>query len=100
MLLNIPKQDADEAMEDTQQTSVESYTGVSIKVSFNSKVDEGLRIQQLSGGQKSLVALALGRQGCSELRFAILMTEQCSRSRNAILPHSIFSTRFVAHTNL
>jgi chromosome segregation ATPase len=30
------------------------------KVSFNSKVDEGLRIQQLSGGQKSLVALALG----------------------------------------
>ena len=34
------------------------YTGISIKVSFNSKVDEGLRIQQLSGGQKSLVALA------------------------------------------
>ena len=25
-----------------------------------SKVDEGLRIQQLSGGQKSLVALATG----------------------------------------
>lgn len=37
---------------------------VSRKVSFNSKVDEGLRIQQLSGGQKSLVALALGM--CSE----------------------------------
>nr|WJN25089.1 cohesin complex subunit [Pseudozyma pruni] len=37
---------------------VENYTGVSIKVSFNSKHDEGLRIQQLSGGQKSLVALA------------------------------------------
>lgn len=30
------------------------------EVSFNSKVDEGLRIQQLSGGQKSLVALATG----------------------------------------
>lgn len=29
-------------------------------MSFNSKVDEGLRIQQLSGGQKSLVALATG----------------------------------------
>ena len=29
-------------------------------MSFNSKVDEGLRIQQLSGGQKSLVALASG----------------------------------------
>ena len=28
------------------------------QVSFNSKVDEGLRIAQLSGGQKSLVALA------------------------------------------
>ncbi|KAG8764001.1 Structural maintenance of chromosomes protein 3 [Serendipita sp. 397] len=38
--------------------SVDRYTGVAIKVSFNSKVDEGLRIQQLSGGQKSLVALA------------------------------------------
>ncbi|KZT22156.1 RecF/RecN/SMC protein [Neolentinus lepideus HHB14362 ss-1] len=51
-------EDADDDAEDTQQTSVDNYTGVSIKVSFNSKVDEGLRIQQLSGGQKSLVALA------------------------------------------
>jgi structural maintenance of chromosome 3 (chondroitin sulfate proteoglycan 6) len=65
----------DEA-EETQQSTVDNYTGVSIKVrlrhlhlialfiwiqvSFNSKVDEGLRIQQLSGGQKSLVALATG----------------------------------------
>ncbi|KAJ3504676.1 hypothetical protein NLJ89_g7812 [Agrocybe chaxingu] len=47
----------DEA-EENQQSSIDNYTGVSIKVSFNSKVDEGLRIQQLSGGQKSLVALA------------------------------------------
>ncbi|KAJ2342107.1 Structural maintenance of chromosomes protein 3 [Coemansia erecta] len=39
--------------------SVENYIGVSIRVSFNSKTDEGLRMQQLSGGQKSLVALAL-----------------------------------------
>lgn len=46
-----------EDMDDTQQSSIDNYTGVSIKVSFNSKVDEGLRIQQLSGGQKSLVAL-------------------------------------------
>ena len=30
------------------------------QVSFNSKVDEGLQIQQLSGGQKLLVALATG----------------------------------------
>jgi structural maintenance of chromosome 3 (chondroitin sulfate proteoglycan 6) len=41
------------------RSAIDSYTGVSIKVSFNSKSDEGLRIQQLSGGQKSLVALAM-----------------------------------------
>ncbi|KAH6907637.1 RecF/RecN/SMC [Coprinopsis sp. MPI-PUGE-AT-0042] len=53
--------DQDEDMdedEETQQSTIDNYTGISIKVSFNSKVDEGLRIQQLSGGQKSLVALA------------------------------------------
>ena len=63
--------------EEAPQSTIDNYTGVSIKVnshcseawqvllrlrevSFNSKVDEGLRIQQLSGGQKSLVALATG----------------------------------------
>ncbi|KAF7304687.1 Structural maintenance of chromosomes protein [Mycena kentingensis (nom. inval.)] len=51
-------EDMDEDTEETQQTTIDNYTGISIKVSFNSKVDEGLRIQQLSGGQKSLVALA------------------------------------------
>ena len=30
-----------------------------LQVSFNSKSDEGMIMQQLSGGQKSLVALAL-----------------------------------------
>ncbi|KAI0645362.1 structural maintenance of chromosome protein 3 [Trametes meyenii] len=50
-------EDVEEA-DETQQSSIDNYTGVSIRVSFNSKVDEGLRIQQLSGGQKSLVALA------------------------------------------
>jgi len=39
--------------------SVENYTGVGIAVSFNSKHDEQQRIQQLSGGQKALCALAL-----------------------------------------
>lgn len=39
--------------------SIESYTGVAIRVSFNSKQNEGLKIQQLSGGQKALVALAM-----------------------------------------
>ncbi|KAG5726886.1 Chromosome segregation protein sudA [Termitomyces sp. T112] len=51
-------EEMDEDAEETQQSVIDNYTGVSIKVSFNSKVDEGLRIQQLSGGQKSLVALA------------------------------------------
>lgn len=52
--------DGDENDEEDQvaKSTIENYTGVSIKVSFNSKSDEGLRIQQLSGGQKSLVALA------------------------------------------
>ncbi|SAM84219.1 probable SMC3-required for structural maintenance of chromosomes [Ustilago bromivora] len=49
---------AEESEEERPGGQVENYTGVSIKVSFNSKHDEGLRIQQLSGGQKSLVALA------------------------------------------
>ncbi|GAA5892360.1 cohesin subunit SMC3 [Sporobolomyces salmoneus] len=38
---------------------VENYTGVSIRVSFKSKSNEGLKLQQLSGGQKALVALAM-----------------------------------------
>ncbi|KAK4146263.1 RecF/RecN/SMC [Dichotomopilus funicola] len=43
-----------------EATGVESYTGVGISVSFNSKVmDEQQKIQQLSGGQKSLCALCL-----------------------------------------
>lgn len=41
-------------------TGVESYTGVGISVSFNSKVmDEQQKIQQLSGGQKSKVLFYL-----------------------------------------
>ncbi|ORY24316.1 RecF/RecN/SMC N terminal domain-domain-containing protein, partial [Naematelia encephala] len=52
----------DEETEETNQgkekSEIDNYAGVSIRVSFNSKADEGQRIQQLSGGQKSLVALA------------------------------------------
>uniref|UniRef100_A0A8C4R5I3 Structural maintenance of chromosomes 3 n=1 Tax=Eptatretus burgeri TaxID=7764 RepID=A0A8C4R5I3_EPTBU len=39
--------------------SVEQFTGVSIRVSFTGKQAEMREMQQLSGGQKSLVALAL-----------------------------------------
>ncbi|GAA5910698.1 hypothetical protein JCM5296_006815 [Sporobolomyces johnsonii] len=48
--------DVDEPEEDG---GVQNYTGVSIRVSFKSKSNEGLKLQQLSGGQKALVALAM-----------------------------------------
>lgn len=49
----------DESEDEAAANGVENYTGVGIAVSFNSKHDEQQRIQQLSGGQKSLCALAL-----------------------------------------
>ncbi|KAG0223701.1 Structural maintenance of chromosomes protein 3 [Actinomortierella wolfii] len=49
----------DETQEGNPHSAIDNYIGVSIQVSFNSKLDEGLRMQQLSGGQKSLVALTL-----------------------------------------
>ncbi|RDL37443.1 Structural maintenance of chromosomes protein [Venustampulla echinocandica] len=49
----------DEDSDEEPRESVDNYTGVGISVSFNSKHDEQQRIQQLSGGQKSLCALAL-----------------------------------------
>ncbi|KAH6661923.1 RecF/RecN/SMC N terminal domain-containing protein [Plectosphaerella plurivora] len=53
------RQPAEES-EDEQPRAVENYTGVGISVSFNSKtLDEQQKIQQLSGGQKSLCALCL-----------------------------------------
>jgi structural maintenance of chromosome 3 (chondroitin sulfate proteoglycan 6) len=39
--------------------SVDDFTGVGIKVSFNGRTNEMRDMQQLSGGQKSLVALTL-----------------------------------------
>ncbi|GAA6014847.1 hypothetical protein JCM10207_002200 [Rhodosporidiobolus poonsookiae] len=45
--------------EPEEEGGVENYTGVAIRVSFKSKSNEGLRLQQLSGGQKALVALAM-----------------------------------------
>ncbi|KAL2752471.1 hypothetical protein ACRALDRAFT_2113386 [Sodiomyces alcalophilus JCM 7366] len=52
--------DPEDSDDERQRNSVENYTGVGISVSFNSKtLDEQQRIQQLSGGQKSLCALCL-----------------------------------------
>ncbi|KAL6235329.1 chromosome segregation protein sudA [Aspergillus navahoensis] len=48
-----------ESEDEEAKQSVENYVGVGISVSFNSKHDDQQRIQQLSGGQKSLCALAL-----------------------------------------
>lgn len=58
--LIVEQDDEMDVGEDGEAThSVENYTGVAIRVSFNSKSSEGLKIQQLSGGQKALVALAM-----------------------------------------
>lgn len=53
---------------------IDSYVGVSIEVSFNSKHDEQQRIEQLSGGQKSLCAitLILAIQNCDPAPFYLL----------------------------
>lgn len=44
---------------DNSDLEMKSFVGVSISVSFNSKHNEQQRIKQLSGGQKTLCALAL-----------------------------------------
>ncbi|KAF7197642.1 Chromosome segregation protein sudA [Pseudocercospora fuligena] len=49
----------DESEDEERRSGVDNYIGIGISVSFNSKHDEQQRIQQLSGGQKSLCALAL-----------------------------------------
>ncbi|CCJ29973.1 unnamed protein product [Pneumocystis jirovecii] len=56
-----------------KKNPVENYVGVAISVSFNNKKDEQ-RIQQLSGGQKSLCALALifAIQRCDPAPFYLL----------------------------
>jgi structural maintenance of chromosome 3 (chondroitin sulfate proteoglycan 6) len=51
---NLHDDDSDEDDGGQRGGGVENYTGVGISVSFNSRDDEQQRIQQLSGGQKSL----------------------------------------------
>ncbi|KAL9578580.1 MAG: hypothetical protein Q9203_007043, partial [Teloschistes exilis] len=55
----VEEEEAAEEEREERREGVENYTGVGISVSFNSKHDDQQRIQQLSGGQKSLCALAL-----------------------------------------
>jgi structural maintenance of chromosome 3 (chondroitin sulfate proteoglycan 6) len=67
-----------------------------MKVSFNSKIDEGLRIQQLSGGQKSLVALALGAYLRSWLRRPMSLYFQFLPFKNVIRHRFICLMRCVS----
>ncbi|KAF4981551.1 hypothetical protein FZEAL_2660 [Fusarium zealandicum] len=54
------RQEPAEESDGEARGAVENYIGVGISVSFNSKeLDEQQKIQQLSGGQKSLCALCL-----------------------------------------
>jgi structural maintenance of chromosome 3 (chondroitin sulfate proteoglycan 6) len=43
----------------SSSSHIQQYTGIAIRVSFSGKANETFLLQQLSGGQKSLVALAL-----------------------------------------
>lgn len=51
------EQNEDDDSDQERRESVENYIGVGISVSFNSKHDDQQRIQQLSGGQKSMFAI-------------------------------------------
>ena len=48
------EQNEDDDSDQERRESVENYIGIGISVSFNSKHDDQQRIQQLSGGQKSM----------------------------------------------
>ncbi|XP_037784441.1 structural maintenance of chromosomes protein 3-like [Penaeus monodon] len=55
----VMKSDQDEESEQEEQGTVDNFTGVGIRVSFTGRNAEMREMNQLSGGQKSLVALAL-----------------------------------------
>ncbi|KAH3900597.1 cohesin subunit SMC3 SCDLUD_003589 [Saccharomycodes ludwigii] len=58
--LIIRKKDMDNDSNMSDDESVDNiYEGVAIQVSFNSKEDEQLHVSQLSGGQKTVCAIAL-----------------------------------------
>ena len=54
-MLRKNQEEEEQADSDTEEAalnrnSVENYSGIAIMVTFNSKIDEGLRMGQLSGG--------------------------------------------------
>lgn len=89
----------------SKKTKISSYTGISIKVSFNSKSDEGQRIQQLSGGQKSIVALTLifAIQRCDPAPFYLFDEIDANLDadrRTAVAGEWFAGARTHAHTHL
>lgn len=50
---------ASQDSQDGEQSRISQYTGIAIRVSFSGIDSEAQMMQQLSGGQKSVVALAL-----------------------------------------
>lgn len=86
-----PEEETEETDPTRLKTEVDNYTGVSIQVSFNSKHNEGQRISQLSGGQKSLVALATGK--LSHAPRIEADTSQSSQFRNVTPRHSTSLTK-------
>ncbi|XP_071537394.1 structural maintenance of chromosomes protein 3 isoform X2 [Panulirus ornatus] len=55
----VMKSDKDDESEQEEQGTVDNFSGVGIRVSFTGRNAEMREMNQLSGGQKSLVALAL-----------------------------------------
>uniref|UniRef100_A0A6A7FP57 Structural maintenance of chromosomes protein 3 n=1 Tax=Hirondellea gigas TaxID=1518452 RepID=A0A6A7FP57_9CRUS len=55
----VMKTDGDEDQESQERSTMDNFTGVGIRVSFTGRNAEMREMNQLSGGQKSLVALGL-----------------------------------------
>lgn len=64
------KKKATKTPESTSTSRIENYVGVAVRVTFTGKSDETHLLQQLSGGQKSIVVRALqSSHGCGDYRF-------------------------------
>ena len=74
--------------------SVDDFTGVGIKVSFNGRTNEMRDLQQLSGGQKSLVALALifSIQKCDPAPFYLF--DEIDQALDPQYRHAVAGTAF------
>ena len=78
-----------------QQMSVDDFTGVGSKVSFNGRTNEMRDMQQLSGGQKSLVALALifSIQKCDPAPFYLF--DEIDQALDPQYRHAVAGNHFI-----